>query len=140
MRAETCGSGYPFTQRRIPQERKPQNCIVFNSLCIFVKMAAYATGLYSECVKSNLWGQLPCRALIRLCRTVMGWFLETVPSGSLSNQVHVHPVVETSEPLHIAFPSMQATRSNLTPNLLKPEAGLIILSGNTALRYKEQWW
>jgi hypothetical protein len=64
----------------------------------------------------------------------MGWFLETVPSRSLSNKVHVYSVVETLESLQITFPSLQETRAHWTQKRLKPEAGLIILSGNKALR------
>lgn len=63
----------------------------------------------------------------------MGWFLEVVSFGFLMKEVHVCPVVETFESLQITFPSLQETRGHLTQILLKPEAGLIILSRNTAL-------
>jgi len=58
----------------------------------------------------------------------MGWFLEMVPFRSLSNEVHVCPVVETFDSLQITFPSLQETRGHLSQNLLRPEAGLIILT------------
>jgi hypothetical protein len=106
--------------------------IQFFSSLYFCKHGNDATGLYSEGIKSNLWGHLPCQALIRLCRRVMGWFLEMIPFRSLSNQVHVCPV-ETFESLQITFPSLQETRGHLTQHLFASNAGLIILSRNTAL-------
>jgi hypothetical protein len=63
----------------------------------------------------------------------MQWFLEMVPFRSPSNQIRVCPVVQTFVSLQITFPSLQRTCGHLAQNLLKPEAGLIILSGDTAL-------
>ena len=51
-----------------------------------------------------------------------------VPFRSLSNQVHVCPVVEAFESLQVTFPSLQETRGHLALNVLNPETGLIMLS------------
>ena len=44
---------------------------------------------------------------------------------------HVYPVVETCESVQVTFQSLQETCGHLTLNLLKAEAGIIMLSENT---------